>query len=216
MMKPAAVLGFLGCCLVCAASAADNAAELERLLVQRQAIEAQYQSAFDECAHRFVVTRCQLDVLAAKRNSLQNIEATQRQLERDIRRAQAQEHTDRVAAKQQERQQELDSLAAEAVKRAASNPDRPTALPAQGQLIPTQAGVDRPVLSGDEIERRRNRTKLQRAESAKAALAARQERERQMQEHARQVRLRNAERENSGKLVAKPLPVPGAGSASSK
>jgi hypothetical protein len=187
-----------------AISAADDAAERQRIAAEQAQVEQAYAARQAECRTRFIVTSC-LD--AARRDRREAMEKLRQQevvLDEAQRKQRAAERIDEIRAKVsadegkrreaearvQAREARRQEEAAAALASVASAPSAAVSAPARARVAPAKRPVD-----------------------TAAAASAYDQRQRDAQEHRAAVERRNAERARKSK-PSRPLPPPASGSSS--
>jgi hypothetical protein len=189
----------LACCGLAAggvASAADPAAERQRLAVERQAVEARYVAEEGECRQRFFVTPCVDEAWARRRAAMAGLREQELQLDDVERRARA-----------SERRQAIEAKSAEAAARQPAMPIPPSP-PSQPASRPPAAAPSAAASAGSAAEPAlRKGPDPQAAIDAAHRAAAAEKRRLEAEADRARIAAREAERLARGKASA-PLPVP--------
>jgi colicin import membrane protein len=185
---------------VVASSAADAAAQRERIAREQAAVERDARAAQAACASQFAVTACVDGVRAERRRRLQALDRERAVLDDELRKRRAAERLEQIRQRQAARDSEPPKVTvrtrAPAASVAAPSAPSPTRSP-EAALAARQAAAAR--ADAEAAER--------------AAAAARRASEAQAHRHA--VEKRNQERARERK-PAQPLPLPAASSAASQ
>jgi hypothetical protein len=199
----------LGLLVALQGAAADptpaQAAEKAELRAEREAVEARYRTAERDCRERLLVSSCLRDAQQRRREALDALRERELVLDDAIRRAEAEEHARRRAAKADAAAQAASAGAARAGADPASAPAG-AAAPAARASAPDTSGWRRGeprAKPASPLER-----EAQRAAAAAERAAAQQRRASEAQAHREAVERRNADRAAKGRTPAAPLPVP--------
>lgn len=187
-----------------AADEPDAAAERQQIQQRRAEIDADYARRAEQCRKEFVVTPCLEKAKASQQDALRNLREREVQIDDAARRERAQRQEERVQQKR-DRQAQAADAAASAAALAASMPVSEAASAAAPDSAASQAAKE----SG--VSREPKAPPADRSAQEQKSRERFEARQREIQEHREAVEKRNAQRKGK---PPKPLPVPGAGSAS--